>query len=112
MPRGKLVEPADANQMADRGVSGERIYLRGNFVVTVSKGSRAVLRTHSTLALGNLIKGGSGSIRIIVDYPAGANPPEEGTSFTRDEMRPFQITDVRRGSDGQINIYAREITAP
>jgi hypothetical protein len=112
MPRGRLVEPADANQMAEHGVSGERIYLRGNFVVTASKGSRVVLRSHSSLAIGSLIKGGSGSIRIIVDYPAGANPPDEGASFSRDETRPFQITDVRRGSDGQINIYAREITVP
>jgi len=110
MPRGRLLEPADTNQIADRGVSGERIYLRGNFIVTASKESRVVLRTHSTLGLGNLIKGGSGSIRIIVDYPMGANPPDEGASFSRDEMRPFQIIDVRHGSDGQINVYAREIT--
>ena len=112
MPRGRLLEPADANQIADHGVSGERIYLRGNFVVTASKGSRIVLRTHSTLGLGNLIKGGSGSTRIIVDYPAGSNPPNEGASFSRDELRPFQIIDVRRGSDGQINVYAREVTTP
>ena len=110
MPRGRLIEPADAHQMADRGVGGERLYLRGNFVVTASKGSRVVLRSHAPLAIGNLIKGGSGSIRIIVDYPAGSTPPEEGASFSRDDLRPFQVTDIRRGNDGQINVYAREVT--
>ena len=112
MPRGRLLEPAEANQIAERGLSGERIYLRGNFVVTASKGSRVVLRTHSNLPLGNLIKGNAGSIRIIVDYPGGSKPPEEGASFTRDEMRPFQIVDIRKGNDGQTNVYAREITNP
>ena len=112
MPRGKLLEPGDATQIVDRGVGGERIYLRGNFVVTASKGSRVVLRTHSNLPLGNLLKGSAGTIRIIVDYPAGSNPPEEGSSFSRDEMRPFQIIDIRKGSDGQTNVYAREITSP
>ena len=111
MPRGRLIEPVDVNQMVDRGLSGERVYLRGNFVVTASKGNRVVLRTRNSLGIENLIKGGSGSIRIIVDYPAGSIPPEERDTFSRDEMRPFQVTDVRRGSDGQINIYAREITA-
>jgi len=93
-------------------MGSERIYLRGSFVVTASGGNRAVLRSHSSLALGNLIKGGSGSIRIIVDYPVGTVPPAEGASFSRDESRPFQISEIRRGNDGNINVYVREITAP
>ena len=51
------------------------------------------------------------SARIIVEFPAGAVPPAENSSINRDPSRPFQIRDVRRGDDGQVNIYVREITA-
>jgi hypothetical protein len=50
-------------------------------------------------------------VRIIVEYPAGAVPPGENASFTRDGSRPFEIRDIRKGADGQVNIYVREIMA-
>ena len=109
MPRGRLMDPQDMAELAERGTSGERLYLRGQFVVTASSEGRAVLRSQKGIA--NLIKPGSGATRVIVEFPSGATPPSEGSSFTRDENRPFQITDVRRGADGQINVYVREITA-
>ena len=43
---------------------------------------------------------------------AGAVPPAENTGFVRDAARPFEIRDVRRGEDGQVNIYVREIIQP
>ena len=99
------------NSLADRGTSGERLYLRGQFVVTASSEGRAVLRSQKGLT--NLIKPGSiTSTRVIVEFPSGTNPPAEGSSFSRDEQRPFQITDVRRGADGQLNVYVREVTSP
>lgn len=108
MPRGRLLEPREVSDLTDRGVGGERLYLRGQFVVTASSEGRAVLRTQGGLA--NLVKPGAGATRVIVEYPSGTQPPVEGAMFTRDEMRPFQITDVRKGADGQINVYVREIT--
>ena len=110
MPRGRVVEPGDAASLADSGVSGERLYLRGNFVVTASEDNRAVLRPQSG-GLSSLLRMGSGGTRVIVEYPAGMEPPAEGSSFARDETRPFMITDVRRGADGMIDLYAREITS-
>jgi len=105
MPRGRVIEPSDAAPLADSGMGGERLYLRGNFVVTASEENRAVLRPQS---------GGAaqpdGATRVVVQYPAGVEPPVEGSAFARDENRPFLVTDVRRGADGQINLYVREIT--
>lgn len=111
MPRGRVMDPQEAAPLAERGVGGERLYLRGQFVVTASGENRAVLRSQGG-ALTNLLKPGSGSTRVIVEYPAGLTPPAEGVTFSRDENRPFQVTDVRRGADGQINVYVREITTP
>jgi hypothetical protein len=31
---------------------------------------------------------------------------------SRDEARPFEITEVRRQEDGQLNVFAREIMQP
>ncbi len=100
-PPGRAVTPAEAGDLADRGELGERIYLRGDFRVTATVENRAVLRER--------IAGADGTARIIVEYAAGAIPPAESTSLNRDETRPFEIRDVRRGADGQINIYVREI---
>jgi len=54
----------------------------------------------------------SSNTRVIVEFPAGARPPTEGTTFSRDSRRPFLITDVRKGADGQVNVYVREVTKP
>jgi hypothetical protein len=114
MPRGRLLKASDAASLADRGTGGERIYLSGQFVVTASGESRAVLRSKGGLlnTLNPLDRSSSGSTRILVEYPAGYLPPAEGTTFSRDELRPFEIRDVQRAKDGTINVYVREITTP
>jgi hypothetical protein len=108
MPRGRVILPSDAAPLADSGLGGERLYLRGNFLVTASEENRAVLRPQGGM-LGSFLRPGGGT-RVIVQYPAGIEPPAEGSTVARDETRPFMITDVRRGADGQINLYVREIT--
>jgi hypothetical protein len=108
MPRGRVIDPSDAAPLADSGMGGERLYLRGNFVVTASEENRAVLRPQAGTAQFQP----DGATRVVVQYPAGVEPPVEGSAFARDENRPFLITDVRRGADGQINLYVREITTP
>lgn len=107
MPRGRLLDPQDMPSLAERGTSGERLYLRGQFVVTATSEGRAVLR--SPKGLTSFIKPGSNT-RVIVEFPTGVTPPSEGSSFSRDEQRPFQITDISKGADGQINVYVREVT--
>ncbi len=57
-------------------------------------------------------KPGSGGVRVIVEYPGGIPPPPKGATFNRDEARGFQVQDVSRRPDGQINITVREITQP
>jgi len=111
MPRGRLLNVPQTLELADRGLAGERVYLQGNFVVTASGDNRAVLRSQS--AVSNPLGGGrTANVRIIVDFPPGGNVPPQGATFGRDASRPFQITGVSRGDDGQINVRAREITTP
>lgn len=109
-PQARSVTPAEATTLADRGDIGERVYLRGDFRVTASGENRAVLRDRAAgadPANPSLVDG----VRIIVEFPAGAVPPAENAVISRDAARPFQIRDVRKGADGQVNIYVREITA-
>lgn len=108
MPRGRLVPMSEIPELATHGTGGERLYLQGNFVVTASGDGRAVLRSQS--AIRNPFGGGAANVRIIVDFPADAAVPAKDSSFARDSSRPFQITDITRGEDGQINVRAREIT--
>ncbi len=102
MPRGKLVSVRESTTLADQPVSGERLYLEGDFVVTAAGPNRAVLRTN----VGNL----ASTTRVIVEYPSGSNPPKEGNRVNRGGNRPFLITDVRKTADGTVNITVREIT--
>lgn len=108
MPRGRLVDASEGSSLASRGIGGERHYLEGRFAVTAAGNGRAVLRPQGALA--GVPMGPSSKVRVIVEFPGGSQLPSEGSTISRDNLRPFQITSVKRGDDGQINIYAREIT--
>jgi len=112
MPRGRLLNVKDVSSKGGGDMSGERTYLQGNFVVTASGPSRAVLRTQGAITDAIGFGGRSGNVRVIVEFPPGSRPPAEGATFSRDARRPFQITDVREGADGQVNVYVREVTRP
>jgi hypothetical protein len=107
MPRGRLLDVDQTADLANRGVGHETIYLRGDFTVTAARDNRAVLRPHQSLTDRVLNRGNA---RIIAEFPRGIPAPREGESFQRAPDRPFQIVDVRRGADGQVNIYVREVT--
>ena len=110
MPLGRLIDTADLRDIAERGLAGERVYLRGQFVVNFSDANRAVMRPKKGLA-DSVLHFGSAP-RIIVDFPSGYTPPRQGAMITRDEQRPFEITDVRKRDDGQLNVFVREIMQP
>lgn len=109
MPTGRLITTTDLGDVADRGLAGERVYLRGQFVVNFAESNRAVLRPKSKLTDTVLHFGAPSSTRIIVEFPAGYTPPPQGSVVTRDEARPYEITEVRKQSDGQLNVFVREI---
>ncbi|MCE9609127.1 MAG: hypothetical protein K8R23_02750 [Chthoniobacter sp.] len=106
VPPGRSVSATEAGEMADRGEPAERIYLRGEFLVTASDKSRAIMREQ----VGG--KERADGPRIIVDYPAGAVPPAENATTVRDATRPLQIRSVQRAANGKVNIYAVEIIQP
>jgi hypothetical protein len=108
MPRGRLLDVDQTAELADKGVGGATMYLRGDFTVTAVRDNRAVLRSRQSFADHIFNRGNA---RVIVEYQRGAPTPREGDNFQRGSNRPFQIVDVRRGADGQVNIYAREVTS-
>ena len=102
MPRGRLLN-LDAARGLPAGSSADGVqYLAGDFQVSASGANRAVLRGPD----------GQQNVRVIVEFPGDAAPPAEGETIQRDAQRPFQITNVEQGPDGQINVYVREITRP
>jgi hypothetical protein len=100
-PPARAVSLDEVGPIADRGDVGERLYLRGEFRVTASGSNRAVLR--------DATKPDDQSPRVVVEYPAGSVPPAERDRFVRDNSRPYLISDVRRGADGVVTIYVKEI---
>lgn len=90
--------------LADHADVGERIYLRGNFLVSTSADTSAVLRPQAG-ANGKRIPG----VRVIVLYPATVSPPQEGATVSRDDTSGFLIEKVRKGEDGVLNITARDL---
>jgi hypothetical protein len=109
MPVGRLITPSDLSDVAERGLAGERVYLKGQFVVNFAESNRAVLRPKSNMTESVLRLGAPSSTRIIVEFPAGVPPPAQGAVVSRDEARPYEITEVRKQSDGQLNVFVREI---
>lgn len=109
MPVGRLITSSDLTDVAERGLAGERVYLKGQFVVNFAESNRAVLRPKSNLTESMLRLGAPSSTRIIVEFPAGYTPPAQGAVVNRDDARPYEITEVRKQSDGQLNVFVREI---
>ncbi len=109
MPVGRLIDPSNLGDLAEHGMAGERVYLRGQFVVNFTDANHAVLRPKNKLTDTVLHFGAPSSTRIVVEFPAGYTPPAQGSVVTRDEARPFEITEVRRQADGLLNVIAREI---
>jgi hypothetical protein len=112
MPLGRLIGTGDLRDVAEHGLAGERVYLKGQFVVNFSDVNKAVLRPRTKLTEKMLHFGGGSSTRIIVEFPAGYVPPRQGAEVSRDEQRPYEITEVRRQGDGQLNVFVREIMQP
>src|SRR6266568_2695263 len=108
MPIGRLIASSDLKEIAERGTAGERIYLKGQFVVNFSDANRAVLRPRGKLT-DSVLHFGAAPTRIIVEFPSGYTPPQPGSTVNRDEARPLEITEVRKQEDGQLNVFAREI---
>src|SRR5437762_6709677 len=108
MPLGRLIATGDLKEIADHGTAGERIYLKGQFVVNFSDANRAVLRPRGKLT-DSVLHFGAAPTRIIVEFPTGYTPPQPGSTVSRDDARPLEITEVRKQEDGQLNVFAREI---
>ena len=108
----RLIATGDLNDVAAGGLAGERVYLKGQFVVNFSEANKAVLRPRTTLTSKALHFGGGSSTRIIVEFPRGYTPPPQGAVVNRDEMRPYEITEVRKQDDGQLDVFVREIMQP
>ncbi len=109
MPLGRLIGTGDLRDVAEHGLAGERVYLKGQFVVNFSDANKAVLRPRTKLTEKMLHFGGGSSTRIIVEFPAGYVPPRQGAEVNRDEQRPYEVTEVRKQGDGQLNVFVREI---
>jgi hypothetical protein len=103
--QGRSVTTEQATNLQGRNDKAP-LYLYGKFVVTAAAGNRAVLRTNS-----NSNSPGAPKARVIVEYPAGGVPPQQGSSIAREDGRGFEIREVRRSPDGQVNIYVREVTS-
>lgn len=108
MPRGKLVDVASARALAGSDVTSQPLYLQGDFNVTAANGNSAVLRNTASDPSGSTT---SANTRVIVQYPAGNNSPVQGDRVNRGGSRPFLVTRIEQKPDGQVNIYAREITS-
>ncbi len=107
MPLGRLLEPSEVQNLAENGLSDERVYLKGSFLVTAARANRAVFRPQNSNApLGN----SSSKVRIIVEFPSNAKTPELGATVSRGAQRPFLITDVQKAPGGMVNVFVREVT--
>ena len=103
-PQGKSVSAEQALALQGRN-DGTPNYLRGRFVVTAVDRNRAVMRQENADQRAS-------QARVIVEYPPGALPPSQGSAISREDGRGFEIREVRRGADGQVNIFVREVIAP
>jgi hypothetical protein len=104
LPPGDLLSLDQAATL--RGVQGETpLYLVGKFTVTAIDRNRAVMRSQNGNAK-------SPTARVIVEYLMGSALPTQGATVVRKPGNALLVREIRRAADGQINIFARDITDP
>ena len=112
MPLGRLIATGDLNDVADHGARGRTHLLE-----------RTIRREFRRCE-----QGGAASAHDINKQSAplrrgffdanhcgispGYIPPRQGAVVNRDETRPYEITEVRKQEDGQLNVFVREIMQP
>jgi hypothetical protein len=78
MPVGRLIQTSDLRDLAERGLAGERVYLKGQFVVNFTEPYRAVLRPRTRLTDAVLHPlGGGPAVRIVVNSQRDIRPLQE-----------------------------------
>lgn len=120
-PPARIVEPGQLSELARAGLTGETLYLGGEFVVSAVGGGSAILRARDS----QITRPGSpplqpffqqtpaaSDVRIIAEFPPGARMPRRGETLVRDRRRPFEITGISSEADGSLNVRVREITVP
>src|SRR5438046_8363008 len=112
MPLGRLIGTSDLRDVVEHGLAGERVYLKGQFLVNFSDANRAVLRPRTKLTDKVLHLGAGSSTRIIVEFPSGYKQPQQGAHISRDELRPYDINEFRTQEDGQLNVFVRALMHP
>lgn len=104
IPAGTDVAEADVAKLAGEGFNRQALYLVGAFAVTAQAGDRAILRFDDKPQ----------GPRIVAVYPPAVPTPAKGTKLVRDKThnRAFLITEVRKDSKGQIDIWVSDIVRP
>jgi hypothetical protein len=103
LPPGRRLKAAELGALGDQQFSkDERVYLTGQFFVQAVAEDRAVLILPGT-------KPGPKMTRVIATFPAVKSVPNVGTELARDDTRPFQVTDIRRTTDGSLTVYVKEL---
>lgn len=98
----KSVDASELATLEDQPSISEPIYLSGQFVVTAVGKRSVVLRPKTNETNANL------QTRIIAEYPANKPLPAISTEIADFAHAPYQITDIRKGTDGTLNVYVRE----
>ena len=89
--------------MAESGVSGERLYLSGDFIVSAKGDNKAVLRP-------KVPDSGSVPLRVIAEFAAGSVVPLENAMIAFDSTRALEILEITRAEDGTVNVWVRDAT--
>ncbi len=103
LPPGRRLKATDLGTLGEQQFGkDERVYLTGQFFVQAVAEDRAVLILPGT-------KPGPKTTRVIATFPAVKSVPNVGTELARDDARPFQVTDIRRTTDGSLTVYVKEL---
>ncbi len=103
LPPGRRLKATELAAAGEAQFSkDERVYLTGQFFVQAVAEDRAVLLLSGT-------KPGPKTTRVIATFPAVKAVPAVGSEIARDDLRPFQVTDIRRTTDGSLTVYVKEL---
>lgn len=102
-PPGRRIKAADLGMLSEQQFGkDERVFLTGQFFVQAVAEDRAVLMLPGA-------KLSPKTTRVIATFPGVKAVPAVGSELVRDDAHPFQVTDIRRTTDGSLTVYVKEL---
>jgi hypothetical protein len=110
LPTGREVTALEATMLSESDLSGQRLYLSGDYIVTANGDQKAAMRLAGDVGVRRIEN--KPLIRVVVEYTGGSLAPAEKSRLSFNQTSGLQVQRVLKQTDGSFSVFVRCIAQP